>query len=132
MRRAGGPLAVLAALVSVALVSSCSNATTDDVFSLADQPEALTAVYRFVAANPELLEQVVCYCGCGDTLAHRHLRDCFYTDNGRPDPHAAGCGVCLAEAIEVERMLAAGMGDQAIVDAIDERFGQMGPPTQAR
>lgn len=130
MKRRVVALVGLAAVL--ALGGACSGGESDDSFSLDGQLEDVVATYRFVEANLVLAEQIVCYCGCGETLEHRHLRDCFYTDDGRPDSHASGCGVCLAQAIEVERMQGEGMDVASIASEIDERFEQTGPPTRAR
>jgi hypothetical protein len=42
----------------------------------------------------ELLEQIPCYCGCKND-DHRHVRDCFWKDNGRFDKHGLSCTICV-------------------------------------
>jgi len=32
--------------------------------------------YRYAAANPEVLQYIPCYCGCGN-IGHRHNGDCY-------------------------------------------------------
>jgi hypothetical protein len=126
IRRVPAALVALLAAVAVACAGSV------EAFVVDDQPEAIASIYGFVAANRALTEELVCYCGCGETLDHRHLRDCYWTDDGRPDSHGAGCGVCLAEASEAQRMFLEGMDITAIAEAIDQRFEASGPPTRAR
>ena len=106
-----------------------SGAAVVDVRSL---PAEVGEHYRFVAQHIALAEQVACYCGCGQTLQHRSLRDCFVRDDGRFDAHAKGCGVCLAEAAEVRRMDAEQMAPSSIAAAIDGQFGGAGIPTSNR
>jgi len=42
----------------------------------------------------ELLEQIPCYCGCKN-VDHRHVRDCFWKDNGSYDKHGLSCLICV-------------------------------------
>jgi hypothetical protein len=132
VRRLRFALGALVAIAILAVAGAYSGFGSEERFSPDEQPAAVAAAYRFIAANPELAERLACYCGCGETMAHRHLRDCFWADDGRPDAHGAGCGVCLAEAIEAERLLAEGWDAAAIAEAIDDEFGPLGPPTRAR
>jgi hypothetical protein len=131
MRRLTFATIALAALAALALGASaaCGGASSDGAIDLATLPASVAAHYRFVEANQPLVEQLPCYCGCGATLNHRHLRDCFVRDDGGYDPHAAGCGICIAEAAQTEDLLAAGEGPAAIRASIDERYGEVGPPT---
>ena len=97
--------------------------------SLAALPASVAARYRFVEAHPELVEQLPCYCGCGESQGHRSLRDCFVSDAGGYDAHAAGCGVCLLEVGDAERLYAGGETAAAIRTFIDARYGAVGRPT---
>ena len=45
-------------------------------FVLEASPEIQEA-YRFAMANPEILKQYPCYCGCQEVLAHMHNLDCY-------------------------------------------------------
>jgi hypothetical protein len=38
--------------------------------------------YRAAAEIPDVLAGLTCYCGCGKSLGHRHLLDCFVDDHG--------------------------------------------------
>ena len=79
-----------------------------------------SARHAYLAAqqNPEVLDQVWCYCGCdGPTLYHRSLLSCF------SDYHGAGCSICQEEARTAARLKAAGATMEQIQDAIDRRFG---------
>jgi hypothetical protein len=96
---------------------------------LATLPEAVAARYRFAEANRAVMERIPCYCGCS-ALGHRNLYDCFVTAQGGYEAHGAGCGVCQAEAVDVERLLGEGLDVAAIRTAIDATYASSGPPTK--
>lgn len=61
--------------------------------------------YKYATEHPEVLEQIPCYCGCGEhgSIAsggkpHKSVRDCFISDNGSYDDHASYCDVCVGIA----------------------------------
>lgn len=118
-------LAVLALSAAIACGDPAESGTVD----LATLPAPVVAHYRFIEANSKLAEQLPCYCGCGQFLNHRSLRDCFLRDEGEYDAHAAGCGICLLEAEDAEQLHAGGETPAAIRAAIDERFGELGAST---
>ncbi|HEY9206120.1 MAG TPA: PCYCGC motif-containing (lipo)protein [Candidatus Methanoperedens sp.] len=72
--------------------------------------------YKYATEHPEVLEQIPCYCGCGqhgseasEGRPHRFLRDCFINDKGEYDNHASFCDVCIGEAIKAMRALPDGI-----------------------
>jgi len=65
--------------------------------------------YKFATEYPEVLEQMSCFCGCGqhgseasDGRPHRFLRDCFINDRGEYDSHASTCDVCIGIALRAQ------------------------------
>jgi len=50
---------------------------------LQSAPETVREAYRFAIANPELLRQIPCYCGCGG-VGHTSNYDCYVAE-ARPD-----------------------------------------------
>lgn len=38
--------------------------------------------YGVAAEIPEVLAGLACYCGCDQSVGHRHLLDCFADDHG--------------------------------------------------
>jgi hypothetical protein len=65
--------------------------------------------YTYATEHPEVLEQIPCYCGCGQhgSVAsggkpHRFVRDCFISDNGTYDDHASFCDTCVGIAMKAE------------------------------
>ncbi len=76
--------------------------------------------YKYATEHPEVVEQIPCYCGCGqhgsqasDGRPHRFLRDCFINDNGEYDDHASFCDVCIGEAIKAMKALPDGIPKQS-------------------
>jgi hypothetical protein len=92
-------------------------------------PIEVVARYQFVRNQPELIRGLPCYCGCGDTVDHHHLYDCFVNETGGWAEHASGCNVCLDEAQIAEDMVKAGEKLPAIRERIDREFEGLGRPT---
>ncbi|HEY9245380.1 MAG TPA: PCYCGC motif-containing (lipo)protein [Candidatus Methanoperedens sp.] len=74
------------------------------------------AAYKYATEHPEVLEQIPCYCGCGqhgseasEGRPHRFLRDCFINDKGEYDNHASFCDVCIGEALKAQKALPDGI-----------------------
>jgi hypothetical protein len=130
-----------ASLLLMAIVASCSDATSGPAptsrtmsgstqpVDLATLPESVAARYHFIESNRSVAERIPCYCGC-NSLGHRSLYDCFVTRQGGYEPHGTGCGVCQAEALDVERLLGEGKNLTAIRAAIDATYASSGPPTK--
>jgi hypothetical protein len=65
--------------------------------------------YKYATEHPEILEQIPCYCGCGQHGSvesggkpHKSVRDCFITDEGVYDNHASFCDVCVGIATKAQ------------------------------
>ncbi len=57
-------------------------------------PASVQEAYRFALANPTILEQIPCYCGCG-SVGHKNNYQCYVAGSGadgKPifDNHALG------------------------------------------
>ncbi len=103
-------------------------ATAGDPVDIATLPAHIAARYRFIEQHQPLARRMPCYCGCG-SLGHRDLADCFIGRQGGYEGHAVDCGVCIAQAQDVETMLAQGMTARAIRERIDTVYAPMGPGT---
>ena len=71
--------------------------------------------YKYATEHPAVLEQIPCYCGCGEHGSeasegrpHRFLRDCFINDKGEYDNHASFCDVCVGINLKVQSALPSG------------------------
>ena len=94
-----------------------------------DAKRDIEARYRYVNANQALAQRVPCYCGCGKEEGHQSLKDCFIAPSGKRDQHAAGCGVCLDIAEDIELLAARTTDVKAIRTRIDVLYRDFGPAT---
>jgi uncharacterized protein with PCYCGC motif len=81
--------------------------------------------YRIALRRSGLLADLNCYCGCMQSaeLQHQNLRDCFLYVDGSLNQHAAGCGICQAEAVDAERWATQGWSSEKIRQQIDDAYG---------
>lgn len=82
-------IALFSSLMAVLVLSACSNGSgglklapasqlRDDI---RQQPQVVREAYQFALANPDVLDKIPCYCGCGqghgNDAPHKSVRDCF-------------------------------------------------------
>lgn len=84
-------------------------------------PAAVQEAYGFAIAQPQMLTDVPCFCGCG-AMGHRNNYDCFVKSQTASgafllDAHGFGCGSCVAVALDAKAMLARGLSVKAIRSA---------------
>ena len=94
-------------------------------------PAAVRQAYQFAAANPDLMKQIPCYCGCDDE-GHTSNYDCYVSGveaNGTVtyDPHALGCSICVDITQDVMRLLKQGKTVPDIKTYIDQIYSKYGP-----
>ncbi len=93
-------------------------------------PEIVQAAYRFAVANPEILQQVPCYCGCG-AMGHQNNYDCYVQsasgDQVSLDTHALGCGICVDITQDAMRLTNQGKSPQEIKAYVDQTYASRGP-----
>ncbi len=94
-------------------------------------PEAVAQSYQFAFANPDILKQIPCYCGCDD-IGHKSNYDCYASNvdaNGKItyDPHALGCSICVDITQDSMRLLQQGKSPPEIKGYIDQNYSQYGP-----
>jgi len=83
--------------------------------------------YEAARKYPATLDRLHCFCECQESMAHRHktLLTCF-TSN-----HAAGCGICLREALMAAELKEKGLPDDQIENTVESVFKTDGhKPTQ--
>ncbi len=102
-------------------------------FVLASPPE-VQAAYRFVAARPDVMMWMPCYCGCGDHSGHLSARNCFVKEgstasNIQFDSHGAGCEMCVGIALDTKDLVEDGMSLRDIRNFIDTKYSSLGPGT---
>lgn len=94
---------------------------------LDEKPEDMQMLYTAAAQSKDLLEQMPCYCGCGDSAGHRNNYDCFIHENKESgavtwDDHATKCGVCLEIAAQAIIDHQDGKSVKEIRDEIDKAY----------
>ena len=94
-------------------------------------PVTVQQSYQFAAANPDILEQVPCYCGCG-AMGHNSNYDCYVSEVSSDgsivyDSHALGCSICVDITLDTMRLLDQGKEVKEIKAFIDQTYAQYGP-----
>lgn len=90
---------------------------------------SMTTIYLAAAQHQELLEQMPCYCGCGESAGHTSNYDCFIHENEQDgtttwDDHGTRCGTCLEIAAESINAYSAGKSVKEIRKMIDEKYAE--------
>ncbi len=130
----------LLGLVLLAALPACSGQSQDHLTMLPldrmpaevqSAPVAVQQAYQFAAANPEVMQQIPCYCGCG-SMGHTSNYSC-YVQSVDPDgtitydDHALGCSICVDITQDVMRLLRDGKSVQGIKAYVDDTYSQYGP-----
>ena len=94
-------------------------------------PMTVQTAYQFAAANPDVMKNIPCYCGCGG-IGHTSNYDCYVSNvdtNGTItfDNHALGCSICVDITQDVMRMLKDGKSSQDARAYIDTTYSRYGP-----
>ncbi len=94
-------------------------------------PTTVQQAYQFAFANPDVLSQIPCYCGCDD-IGHRSNYDCYVsgvetTGKVNYDAHALGCSICVDITQDTMRLLTQGKPVPEIKAYIDQNYSQYGP-----
>jgi hypothetical protein len=81
------------------------------------EPEVQPA-YEIARKYPATLDRLHCFCECQESMTHRHktLLTCF-TSN-----HAAGCGICIREAMLAAELKEKGVPDDQIENTVESVF----------
>lgn len=121
-------------------LSACISRPSNDLHMLSmDQmpvevqsmPVTVQTAYQFAAANPDVMKDIPCYCGCG-SIGHTSNYDCYVSNidgNGSItfDNHALGCSICVDITQDVIRMLKDGKSPQEARVYIDATYSKYGP-----
>ncbi|HEU0291433.1 MAG TPA: PCYCGC motif-containing (lipo)protein [Anaerolineales bacterium] len=94
-------------------------------------PVTVQTAYQFSAANSDIMQDIPCYCGCGN-IGHTSNYDCYVSsvdDKGNIsfDNHALGCSICVDITQDVMRMLRDGKTPQDARAYIDATYSKYGP-----
>ena len=128
---------MLSAGIFVGFGNSKTDAAGDELASSLDLPgyayssPITLKAYEYTALNPQIIDQVPCYCGCGG-LGHESLLNCFMTDDGEYDNHASQCDICVGEVIKIKKMYEDGLSMDVIRANIDQDYRKYADPTGYR
>ncbi|MGL4521825.1 MAG: PCYCGC motif-containing (lipo)protein [Bacilli bacterium] len=94
---------------------------------LAGTPELVSAAYKIVAKNTDVLAYIPCYCGCGESVDHKSNLDCFINEEKSSgeivwDSHATTCQNCIEIGVVASKMNSEGSSLQEIRDYIDATY----------
>ena len=89
--------------------------------------------YQFAVANPEVADEIPCYCGCNG-MGHTSLYACYVAgvdENGvmQFDNHAQYCSICIDITHDTMRMMDEGKSTPDIFTQIEADYARFGPPT---
>jgi hypothetical protein len=134
---------LLIGLIALTSLPACTSQSTESAIHLdmtsMDQmpaevqsaPVTVQEAYQFNAANPDIMENIPCYCGCGN-VGHTSNYDCYVADVDAAgtltfDNHALGCSICVDITQDVMRMLKDGKSPQDARTYIDATYSKFGP-----
>ena len=137
------PLLLATILIVIGVVNTaCTAKPTEEhalhLAPLGDMPAEVQAApvvvreaYQFAAANPEIMGQIPCYCGCGD-IGHTSNYACYVSNLDAAgkitfDSHALGCSICVDITQDTMRLLKDGGTTPEIKSYIDETYYKYGP-----
>ena len=94
-------------------------------------PVAVRQAYQFAVANPDLMKQLPCYCGCG-AMGHTSNYACYVADvaaDGKItyDPHALGCSICVDITQDAMRLSKQGQSPGQVRAYVDATYAKFGP-----
>jgi hypothetical protein len=93
-------------------------------------PVTVQEAYQFASANPDIMKNIPCYCGCGN-IGHTSNYSCYVSSMGdqgnlRWDNHALGCSICVDITQDVMRLLRNGKSLQDARAYIDTTYSKYG------
>ncbi|NOY98443.1 MAG: hypothetical protein GXP40_04430 [Chloroflexi bacterium] len=132
------PLFLLAVLLSGVLLAGCSGtqayalAPLDGMpLDVQNAPAPVREAYQFAVANPEVLKDIPCYCGCGG-MGHTSNYSCYVADENADgslvfEGHALGCSICVDITQDAMRMIDQGKTVPEIRAYVDQTYSRFGP-----
>ena len=131
---------LLVLLVALLVLPACSSGQAADLHMLPmDQmpadvqsaPVTVQQAYQFAAANPDVMQNLPCYCGCGD-IGHTSNYSCYISSVDEQggiafDSHALGCSICVDITQDTMRLLREGKSVAEIRASIDATYSKYGP-----
>jgi hypothetical protein len=131
---------LLIGLLALAALPACSVQPQADLpmmsmdqmpMEVQSAPVTVQQAYQFAAANPDVMKNIPCYCGCGN-IGHTSNYSCYVSsvdDQGKLsfDNHALGCSICVDITQDVMRLLREGKSPQEARAYVDATYAKYGP-----
>jgi hypothetical protein len=120
-----------------ALLVACAKQPETDLAPLDQMPAEVQnapvkvqQAYQFAIANPQIMQQVSCYCGCGK-MGHTSNYSCYAKGQAADgkinfDTHALGCSICVDITQDTMRLLKEGKTVPEIKAFVDQTYSQYG------
>ena len=94
-------------------------------------PVTVREAYQFAFANPDVLQKLPCYCGCGK-MGHTSNYSCYVQGKDAAgaiqyDSHALGCSICVDITQDAMRLLREGKPIPEIRIYVDATYAKYGP-----
>jgi hypothetical protein len=138
------PLLILSTL-SITGCASQATASQNYEIAMADMsmmptdvqaaPAVVQQAYQFAVANPQVLQQLPCYCGCGKA-GHTSNYACYISGTDATkglqfDSHALGCSICVDITQDAMRLTREGKDIKSIRAYVDQTYSRYGPSNMA-
>ena len=131
---------LLIGLIALTVLPACSTQAKTDLHMMPmDQmpadiqsaPVTVQEAYQFAAANPDVMQNIPCYCGCGN-IGHTSNYSCYVSNvdtKGKLtfDNHALGCSICVDITQDVMRLLREGKSPPEARAYVDATYAKYGP-----
>jgi hypothetical protein len=93
-------------------------------------PGSVRTAYQFAAANPDVMKQLPCYCGCG-SIGHTSNYSCYVSHEDPQgsitfDNHALGCSICVDITQDTMRLMRDGKTVPEIRAYVDVTYSKYG------
>jgi len=131
---------VMIAILFLAFLPACSAGQNNTALNMAPMagmpaevqsaPVSVQQAYQFAVANPDVMKQIPCYCGCGN-IGHTSNYSCYVSGVDEKgaityDNHALGCSLCVDITQDTMRMLKDGKSPGEIRAAVDSTYSKYG------
>jgi hypothetical protein len=133
-------LAPLAALLILGVLPGCSAAPQSADLHMMPMdkmpaevqsaPVTVRNAYQFAAANPDVMKNIPCYCGCG-SIGHTSNYSCYVAGQDAQgaitfDKHALGCSLCVDITQDAMRLTREGKTTPEIKAYVDMTYAKYG------
>ncbi len=130
----------LIVIISMLVISACSAQNGPSVLHMLpldkmptevqSSPVIVQQAYQFASANPDVMQHLPCYCGCGN-IGHTSNYSCYVQNADSKgsltfDNHALGCSLCVSITQDAMRLLNEGKTVPQIKAYVDATYGKYG------